>query len=641
MLSTMRKNLKSLSWTLWLVILAFVGFIFVEWGSGRLDRFGGESDLLSINGEIIEGDEFSQNLFQSLESYKMQFKDNFNVSIINQLRLPEQILQTMINKTIINQEASQINITVSGEELKDKIVSLPGFQRDGEFIGVKEYQRFLAYRRINITEFENELKKEMIIDKFKELITNGLVISDRSLWPDYQKEKDSAEIGYLILKPDIITQPINPREEELKQFYGQNKQQFKTPEKRSGSVIYISYEDMKKEITLPRQELYDYFIKNKKMFVTPEKIKVSRLFLPYSQENRDEMLKKAQGIASGLNPNNFADMAKQHSQDDKASTGGDWGYWEWKNFSSQEQGFIKNMKENEISPPIDTSTGFAVILVSEKTAQKQDTFDEAKERIKQTLEREKSYLKAREKLGDIRKKLDSGKDIRPKAKEMGFQVIETELLTPGEPVTHIDEMGALSRELFNLKKDEIAFPVELRQGMSILQLSNIQESRIEDFEKIREKVKEEYTRDKKMSLLNDQAKTIAGTLESIQGEKNLSMYLKQKNLNLEDSTYRRGNKLANLPEKRNLDNIIFSLNDNQYSAPIEYESEIAIVRLKSKKVADKNQFETDKDSFYLTKIEEMKNNYFSTYVMKKRNNAEIKFNQELYKKIKDYVISRF
>ena len=53
MLSTMRKNLKSLSWTLWLVILTFIGFIFVEWGSGRLDRFSGESDLLSINGEII------------------------------------------------------------------------------------------------------------------------------------------------------------------------------------------------------------------------------------------------------------------------------------------------------------------------------------------------------------------------------------------------------------------------------------------------------------------------------------------------------------------------------------------------------------------------------------------------------------
>jgi hypothetical protein len=56
---------------------------------------------------------------------------------------------------------------------------------------------------------------------------------------------------------------------------------------------------------------------------------------------------------------------------------------------------------------------------------------------------------------------------------------------------------------------------------------------------------------------------------------------------------------------------------------------------------DRNQFEMDKDSFYQTKIEEKKDSYFSTYVMKKRNISEIKFNQDLYKKIKDYVISRF
>ncbi|MCK4835498.1 MAG: SurA N-terminal domain-containing protein [Candidatus Aminicenantes bacterium] len=641
MLSTMRKNLKSLSWTLWLVILAFIGFIFVEWGAGRMDKFGGESDLLSINGEIIKGEDFSKNLFQTLESYKLQFKDNFNVSLINQLRLPEQILQNIINKTIIYQEASQLNINASNQELKNKIVTLPGFQRNGEFIGVKEYERFLAYRRINISEFENDIKNDIIIDKFKQLITNGLVIDDHTLWREYQKEKDNAETEYMVLKPDSIKQQINTPENALRNYYNQNKKLFKSPEKRSGSIIFFKYEDLKKEINIPRQELYDYFTNNKKMFISPEKIRVSRLFLKYNQENRDEMLKKAENIVKELNPSNFAAKVKDHSQDEKATNGGDWGYWEWKNLSSQELSFIKNMRKKEISALIDTLNGFSVILISEKTNQKQDTFDEAKDRIKEILEREKSYLKVKDKLNKIYKKLDSRQDLRIKAKEIGVRVIETELLAEGTPVKEIDAMGAISKELFDLKKNQIAFPVELRQGMAILQLLTIKESAIEDFENIKESVKEKYIRDKKMTLLMERAKKIKKTLEGIKNEKPLSQYLKQNNLSFEDFSYKRGNRLSHFPEKKDLDEIIFSLNKNQCSPPIQYDSEIAIIRLKTKNVVDKNEFETNKVSFYQTKIEELKDIYFSTYIMKKRNNSEIQFNQESYKKIKDYVISRF
>ncbi|MCK4943458.1 MAG: peptidylprolyl isomerase, partial [Candidatus Aminicenantes bacterium] len=264
MLSTMRKNLKSLSWTLWLVILAFVGFIFVEWGSGKLDTFGGESDLLSINGETINGDEFSKNLVQILESYKMQLKDNFNVSIIKQLQIPEQILQTLVNKTIIYQEAEKLNIRASDQELTKKIIHLPGFQRDGKFIGVKEYQRFLTFRRINISEYEEELKKDIVMEKFKELISSGLVLDDLSLWKSYRQDKDRADIDYVILKPDRIKQNIQPIESEVKAYYQKNKDAFKSPEKRSGQIIFYKYDDYKKEIEISNQELYDYFKANKK-----------------------------------------------------------------------------------------------------------------------------------------------------------------------------------------------------------------------------------------------------------------------------------------------------------------------------------------------------------------------------------------
>ena len=124
-------------------------------------------------------------------------------------------------------------------------------------------------------------------------------------------------------------------------------------------------------------------------------------------------------------------------------------------------------------------------------------------------------------------------------------------------------------------------------------------------------------------------------------KKRISAFLKQNNLSFENASYKRGNKLSHYPVKNNLDETIFSLSENQYLSPIQFESDVVIVRLKSKEIADKSDFESSKLAFYQKQIEEMKNVYFGTYILKKRENSEIKFNEKLFKKIKDYVISRF
>jgi len=142
MLKTMRNNMKSLSWILWLVILAFIGFIFVQWGSGRFESEGLDRDVAAIGRTKISGEEFQKNLVRSLDMYSKQFKNNFNRSMINQLGIAEQVFQGMVNERIIDNEADKMHLSVSEAELKNSIRTYPAFQRDGSFIGSEEYERF-------------------------------------------------------------------------------------------------------------------------------------------------------------------------------------------------------------------------------------------------------------------------------------------------------------------------------------------------------------------------------------------------------------------------------------------------------------------------------------------------------------------
>jgi len=644
MLKKMREEFKSLSWTLWIVIIVFIGgfIIFNQGGLGSKNPTESKTTLVSINGENIRTDLFKKRLYRVLKNYQRQLKNNFNKSIITQLRLPEQILQGIINSKIIENEAKKLKIRVTNAELKYKILNYPAFQKKGKFIGVKEYEKLLAYNRINIKNFENDLKKEIIAEKLKELITSGLVINSDTLEMKYKKEKDMAELEFIVLKPDRIKSKIKVNENELKQYFNKHKEEFKTPEKREGTIIVYKYNEFKNEIKISNKELYDYFKKNKKMFFTPEKTKLSRIFIKYNKENREEILKKVEELSKELNIENFSKKAIELSQDDKAKNGGDWGLWQWKNFTTQELTIIEHLKESQISSPIDTINGFSIVYITEKIPENQQNFGDTKKKIRDIIEREKLTSFVKNKLGKVYAKLKNEKNIEDKAMELGIKTIKTKALSNGQSIKDLDEVGYISRKLFTLNKNETIFPVEFIKGIGIVQLSKIIKPEIEKFENIKEKVQEKIIDIKKINLLIENAKEISNTLNNPNMEKGLKdKFLKKNNLSTTKFTYKRGNKLSFLPQKKGLDNLIFSLDSNKYSKPIEYKSEIVILKIKDKKFSSKYDFENDKTEFYIKKKNELKNNFFTTYMLDRRKDYKILFNQELYTEVKEQVLSRY
>lgn len=128
MLRAMRDSFKKLSWTLWLVIIAFVlGFVMTDAFQGQKQA---KTGLIFIGEEpVLQGDEYRRQVMRLLLRYKEQNK-NFNKSMITQRRIPEQMLQGMIDTIVVRKEAEKLNIKASDREIRDKIITR--FQRDGK-----------------------------------------------------------------------------------------------------------------------------------------------------------------------------------------------------------------------------------------------------------------------------------------------------------------------------------------------------------------------------------------------------------------------------------------------------------------------------------------------------------------------------
>jgi len=272
MLKAMRRNIKSLSPILWLVIAAFIITIFAVWGgAGRLGQSRATGPIVRVGKEKISTEFYFQNLRQRLEALKREFKD-LDRNLIQQLNIPQQVLEEIIQQTLLLQKAQELGIDASDGEIREKIMGYPIFQRDGRFVGFEEYKRVLDWNRISISEFEKSLKKEIVINKVIKVFTAGITVTPEELWESYESKNESAKMEFVILETDKIELKEEASLNEIQEYFKENKEKYKIPEKREAAIVFLKTEDLKSEIELAKSEIEKYYKENQAQFENPKEL---------------------------------------------------------------------------------------------------------------------------------------------------------------------------------------------------------------------------------------------------------------------------------------------------------------------------------------------------------------------------------
>src|SRR4030042_5266719 len=298
MLKTMRKNVKALAPTLWIVIATFVISIFAIWGgAGRLGEKSQEDTIAFMGKDHITTDSYFMALRNRLEAMQKEFS-GLNKNFIQQLNIPQQVLEQMVQQNLLGQKAREMGITASSQEIRDRIVSLS--QRDGKFIGFNEYRQILEYNRMSLPQFENGLKEEIILNKLIQLLTAGITATPEELWENYRKQNESAKIEYLLLEESKVTYDQTLTAAEIQAYFEKSKAKYSLPERRQASYIFLQTEDFKKEVQGSDGDIEKYYKDNLDQFKEPEKIRVSRIFLSAAGKDKAAVKNDAQAVLARL-----------------------------------------------------------------------------------------------------------------------------------------------------------------------------------------------------------------------------------------------------------------------------------------------------------------------------------------------------
>ncbi|MGZ7036799.1 MAG: SurA N-terminal domain-containing protein, partial [Thermoanaerobaculia bacterium] len=132
----MRDSFQQLKWILIAIVAVFILFIFVDWGAGGASsRTGDRGYAARVNGETISSREFDRALYYMEKNYEQMYRQNITEEMLDAMGLKKQVLDSLVDETLMLQQADKLHLGATTEEVRKRILELPVFNPDGKFIG--------------------------------------------------------------------------------------------------------------------------------------------------------------------------------------------------------------------------------------------------------------------------------------------------------------------------------------------------------------------------------------------------------------------------------------------------------------------------------------------------------------------------
>ncbi len=383
----MLQNIRDKA-TGWLAyaIVGLIAIPFMFWGIQSYLGVGGAVDVAKVNDTEITVQQFQRELQQQQRQLREMFGGKIPPELAEGMAMKQSVLGNMIRREVLRQVTHDGGWRVSDIAIAEAIKSSPQFQVDGRF-SKQRYEQLLASQRISKPAYEAFVRTDLQLDQLRKVVdaSGFLTKADRRKFLELQGQKRA--VDFLVIDRNRLGTDVPVSDEEISEYYEQNKSRFMTPEQVRLEYLELNREKMAEDIEVSEEQLRAVYERDKASFRTPETRKASHILIRVSSSDDDEKKKaaaeKAEKIYQELTAGgDFADAAKKYS-DDKLSrdSGGSLGSISRGDMPKAFEDALFSLKEGEISRPVKTAQGYEIIRVDAIEGGKQKTFDEVKDQI--------------------------------------------------------------------------------------------------------------------------------------------------------------------------------------------------------------------------------------------------------------------
>lgn len=158
--------------------------------------------------------------------------------------------------------AENLGLSVSDTEIAATIQQDQTFQDNGVFNQQKYIELITKQLNIPVSKFEDYMRQELLIRKIMQVMQSMAWVSPTELTKRLDDISDAFVVETAIITTNQLTEKISVSDDEVKTFFNENEEQFRTPEKVSVNYITIPISNYLATVEITDEMVSDYYNKN-------------------------------------------------------------------------------------------------------------------------------------------------------------------------------------------------------------------------------------------------------------------------------------------------------------------------------------------------------------------------------------------
>ena len=420
MLLDFRNNLRGVAFGITIVI----GLIFALTGTGSLFISTPDSEsALVVNGSDISEREVLQAVARE-RSRILNTNPDMDRNLLDDVALRPQAMRQLISREVLIQAANQQDLGVAPSLISDLILDVEQFQTDGKFDEDRFRYAIRSQGYTSSSKFTEMLENQFLVEQLSDGIINSSFVTSAEVLTlaALAEQTRNFEVARLSLQP--FKDDVALTEEQIAEYYANNKQQYMTERK-----VAIEYIELNADMLLDSSEVSEDDIQARfeqeasSADNTPSLRAAHILLTDASQEQIAEVQAKINANAD------FSQLAKDYSQDiASAATGGDLGFTTGDTFPEAFEQALAALEVGQVSAPVEIDSGTHFIkLVEIETSE--FLFEDQQQRIAQELKQEAADTLLVEKLEMLKELAFNAENLQEVAEDLALQAQVSEPFT--------------------------------------------------------------------------------------------------------------------------------------------------------------------------------------------------------------------
>jgi peptidyl-prolyl cis-trans isomerase D len=423
---------KAQGWIAWAIVI-LITIPFALFGIQEYLGTGADPVVADVDGTEINKNELDRGVRDFRDSMRMALGDAYRQEMFEGEAFRAQILDRLIDETLLRQAASDWNMRTSDQQVSAYIKSIPAFQNNGQF-EQRMYEATVRNRGLSNAGFEDLVRQDLIMRHMQGGVRNTAFITDSALAERVRLAEQKRDIGFARIPLTEFRRADAVSDEDARAYYEQNKTDYQVPERVKLAYVRLGVEELAPLVESDEQALREFFDLHRGEFVVDEERRVRHILIGSAAGSDEEQEAKAQALLEQLQGGaDFAELARANSDDPgSAANGGDLG---WINRGVMVESFEEaafSLPQGELSGAVKTDFGYHIIQVTETRGGSTAGFEDVRDQVASAYRKQQAedlYYNYYERLVDAA--YENPDSLQPAAELLGLEVQRTGWVTRG------------------------------------------------------------------------------------------------------------------------------------------------------------------------------------------------------------------